>query len=134
MNVAASNSPMLRLTGMGDWRGLTSTGVGWPRSEGPGAERPGEQKQEAYQQDRQDHNTGRAAEHGPGSEPLPITVGLAAGKATERSAILATAKARSPERFSTIPDPKILTIPDAAWINQPAAKAEPEPTEAEQAA
>ena len=29
------------------------------------AERPGEQEQEAYQQDRQDHRAGRAAEHGP---------------------------------------------------------------------
>ena len=63
-----------------------------------------------------------------------VHYGLAAGKATERSAVLATARIRNPERFSSTRDPKILTIPDAAWINQPAAKAETEPTEAEQAA
>jgi len=51
-----------------------------------------------------------------------VHYGLAAGKATERSAVLATARQRNPERFSSTRDPKILTIPDAAWINQPAAK------------
>lgn len=29
-----------------------------------------------------------------------------------------------PERFSTRTDPKILTIPNAAWINKPAEEAE----------
>ena len=63
-----------------------------------------------------------------------VHYGLAAGKATERWAVLATARGRNPERFSSTRDPKILAIPDATWINQPAAKTEPEPTEAEQAA
>ena len=63
-----------------------------------------------------------------------VHYGLAVGKATERSTVLATARIRNPERFSSTRDPKILTIPDAAWINQPAAKAETEPTEVEQAA
>ena len=63
-----------------------------------------------------------------------VHYGLAAGKATQRSAVLATARARHTERFSNTRDPKILTIPDAAWINEPAAKTEPEPTQAEQAA
>jgi len=63
-----------------------------------------------------------------------VHYGLAAGKATERAAVLAIARTRNPERFSTTEDPKILTIPDTAWINQPAAKTKPEPTPAEQAA
>ena len=63
-----------------------------------------------------------------------VHYGLAAGKATQRSAVLATAREMNPERFSSTRDPKILTIPDAAWINRPAAKTETEPTEAEQAA
>jgi putative transposase len=63
-----------------------------------------------------------------------VHYGLAAAKATERAAVLATARARNPERFSSTQDPKILTIPDAAWINQPAAKTETEPTQEEQAA
>lgn len=66
--------------------------------------------------------------------PADVHYGLATVKATERSAVLATARARNPERFSTTQDPKILTIPDAAWINQPAAKPESESTAAKQAA
>jgi transposase InsO family protein len=66
--------------------------------------------------------------------PADVHYGLAAGKATQRAAVLATARATNPERFSTNQDPKILTIPDAAWINQPAVKTEPEPNDAEQAA
>ena len=53
--------------------------------------------------------------------PADVHYGHAAAKATERSAALAEARQRHPERFATTNDPKILTIPDAAWINQPAA-------------
>jgi len=52
--------------------------------------------------------------------PADVHYGLAAGKAAERAATLAAARARNPERFSTNLDPKILTTPDAAWINKPA--------------
>ena len=55
-----------------------------------------------------------------------VHYGLAAAKATERAAILAAARERNPERFSTSNDPKILSIPDAAWINKPAEKDDPE--------
>ena len=51
--------------------------------------------------------------------PADVHYGLAAGKATERAATLAKARARNPERFSTNLDPKILATPDAAWINNP---------------
>ncbi|WP_426977257.1 IS3 family transposase [Pseudarthrobacter sp. O4] len=51
--------------------------------------------------------------------PADVHYGLAAAKATERSLTLAAARERSPERFSTRRDPKILAIPDAAWINNP---------------
>ena len=57
----------------------------------------------------------------------PVDYGLAAAKATERAAVLATARTRNPERFGTTQDPKILTIPDAAWINKPAEEQEDEP-------
>jgi transposase InsO family protein len=66
--------------------------------------------------------------------PADVHYGLAAGKATQRAAVLATARARNPERFSTTQDPKILTIPDAAWINQPADQTQTTPTHEEQAA
>ncbi len=56
--------------------------------------------------------------------PADVHYGLAAGKAAERAATLATARARNPERFSTNRDPKILATPDAAWINKPAAQEE----------
>ncbi|TFD27998.1 IS3 family transposase [Cryobacterium cryoconiti] len=56
--------------------------------------------------------------------PADVHYGLAAGKAAERAATLATARARNPERFSTAADPKILATPDAAWINKPAAQEE----------
>jgi len=64
--------------------------------------------------------------------PADVHYGLAGAKATERAAVLATARERNPERFSSTADPKILTIPDAAWINKPATKTEV--TEAELAA
>ena len=52
--------------------------------------------------------------------PADIHYGLAAAKAKDRSAVLATARANNPERFSTTRDPKILALPTTAWINKPA--------------
>jgi transposase InsO family protein len=48
-----------------------------------------------------------------------VHYGLAAAKSTDRSQVLAHARAAHPERFTTNTDPKILTMPPAAWINQP---------------
>ena len=62
--------------------------------------------------------------------PADVHYGLAAAKAVERSATLATARALNPERFSSNLDPKILTLPDTIWINKPAkpdAAKEPQP-------
>jgi putative transposase len=39
--------------------------------------------------------------------------------AKDRSATLAKARAKHPERFTTTTDPKILALPGPAWINQP---------------
>lgn len=48
-----------------------------------------------------------------------VHFGHAAAKAADRTVILAAARAKHPERFSTNHDPKILALPDAAWINKP---------------
>lgn len=58
--------------------------------------------------------------------PADVHYGLAAGKAVERSATLAAARAQHPERFSTTVDPKILDLPDTTWINKPVEKLEHE--------
>jgi putative transposase len=63
----------------------------------------------------QHHHTGIGL-----NTPADVHYGLAAAKATERAAVLAAARTRHPERFTTTQDPKILTIPTTAWINQPA--------------
>jgi transposase InsO family protein len=52
--------------------------------------------------------------------PADVHYDLAAAKGVERSATLAAARARNPERFNTTRDPLILTMPDTAWINRPA--------------
>ncbi|MEB0276812.1 integrase core domain-containing protein, partial [Cryobacterium sp. 5B3] len=59
--------------------------------------------------------------------PADVHYRLAAAKATERSATLAKARARNPERFNTSVDPKILATPNSAWINKPAEAQEDEP-------
>jgi putative transposase len=51
--------------------------------------------------------------------PADVHYGLAAAKATDRFATLALARAANPERFSTSNPPKILRLPDSAWINPP---------------
>lgn len=59
--------------------------------------------------------------------PAEVHYGLAAAKAADRAHVLNTARAAHPERFST-PDavPKILALPDAAWINNPANRDDPQ--------
>lgn len=56
--------------------------------------------------------------------PADVHDGPAAAKPVQRSAILAAARAQTPERFSTSTDPKILALPEATWINKPSEKAE----------
>ncbi|GAC1604666.1 MAG: hypothetical protein NVS3B6_16580 [Pseudarthrobacter sp.] len=46
--------------------------------------------------------------------------GLASGKAMDRARTLAAARAKNSERFKTDKDPKIVALPDTAWINNPA--------------
>ncbi len=57
--------------------------------------------------------------------PADVHYGLAAAKATDRAATLANARAATPERFASSTPPKILQLPDAAWINPPLLPAEP---------
>ena len=52
--------------------------------------------------------------------PADVHYGLAAAKTAERAVVLAAARSQHPERFTTGQDPKILSIPTTAWINQPA--------------
>jgi putative transposase len=52
--------------------------------------------------------------------PADVHFGLATDKAANRRAVLTDARARHPHRFGTTRAPKILDLPDAAWINQPA--------------
>ncbi|GEM_PF-1600526 len=56
--------------------------------------------------------------------PADVHFGLAEAKARQRSTILADARARNPERFTTNHDPEILAIPTTAWINNPAERTE----------
>ena len=51
--------------------------------------------------------------------PADVHYGLAVGKATGRAATLAAARAANPERLTSTTPPKILRLPDAAWINPP---------------
>jgi putative transposase len=55
--------------------------------------------------------------------PADVHYGHAATVNTEREKALAAARSRHPERFGTNRSPKILNLPDAAWINQPAQEA-----------
>ncbi|WP_442972832.1 IS3 family transposase [Rhodococcus sp. G-MC3] len=52
--------------------------------------------------------------------PADVHYGLAARKAAERRAVLDAARAAHPHRFGTTATPKILDLPDTAWINKPA--------------
>lgn len=50
--------------------------------------------------------------------PAEVFYGLAAARDVERRQVLADARARHPHRFGTT-TPKILDLPEVAWINQP---------------
>jgi transposase InsO family protein len=52
--------------------------------------------------------------------PADVHYGHARTVAADRSTALAAARAAHPERFGTTHNPKILALPDSAWINQPA--------------
>ena len=51
--------------------------------------------------------------------PADVHYGHAATVHAERRSTLAQARARHPERFTSSQNPKIIDLPDAAWINQP---------------
>lgn len=61
--------------------------------------------------------------------PADVHYGHATAVAVQRSAALAEARARHPERFVTQVDPKILDLPAHAWINKPADAEEQEASE-----
>ena len=52
--------------------------------------------------------------------PADVHFGLATDKAANRRTVLTQARARHPHRFGTVGAPKILDLPDTAWINRPA--------------
>jgi transposase InsO family protein len=52
--------------------------------------------------------------------PADVHFGLATDKAADRRTVLTDARARHPHRFGTTHAPKILDLPDTAWINRPA--------------
>jgi len=52
--------------------------------------------------------------------PADVHFGLATDKAADRRSVLTDARARHPHRFGTTHAPKILDLPDTAWINRPA--------------
>ncbi|WP_442971412.1 IS3 family transposase [Rhodococcus sp. EPR-157] len=56
--------------------------------------------------------------------PADVHYGLAESKAAERRAVLDAARAAYPHRFGTTTTPKILALPDVAWINKPAEPAD----------
>jgi len=51
--------------------------------------------------------------------PADVHYGLAAATDQRRHNALATARTANPERFTTTTNPKILNLPDTAWINPP---------------
>jgi hypothetical protein len=52
--------------------------------------------------------------------PGDVHYGLEEGKAEDRSAVLAHARAANPTRFGTATDPMVLGLPGPARINKPA--------------
>ncbi|MGO9354095.1 MAG: integrase core domain-containing protein, partial [Mycobacterium sp.] len=58
--------------------------------------------------------------------PADVHFGLATNKAADRRTVLTQARARHPHRFGTTSAPKILDLPDTAWINRPAQHTTPE--------
>lgn len=60
--------------------------------------------------------------------PANVHCGFAEGVAQRRSQTLAAARAKHPHRFSTTTDPKILALPESAWINDPAKRVKEKPS------
>ncbi|MBA3338314.1 MAG: hypothetical protein H0T54_00925 [Geodermatophilaceae bacterium] len=60
--------------------------------------------------------------------------GLAADTAQRRRQTLTAARASTPNRFTSSIDPKILDLPDAAWINPPNTQTEDQEQEPNTAA
>lgn len=58
-------------------------------------------------------------------EHLASYEAAAAGGTGDRAATLAIARATNPARFTSSTPPKILHLPDSAWINPPLLPAEP---------
>lgn len=56
--------------------------------------------------------------------PADVHYGLADAVIERRASTLAAARAATPHRFSTSVDPKILDLPEAAWINPPTVQPE----------
>ena len=63
----------------------------------------------------QHHHTGIGLHN-----PADVHYGHASDVDAQRSAALDAARQQHPERFATSTDPKVLALPDNAWINQPA--------------
>ena len=51
--------------------------------------------------------------------PAEVHYRLAAATTQRRAQTLAAARAATPHRFTNNADPKILALPEAAWINPP---------------
>jgi transposase InsO family protein len=51
--------------------------------------------------------------------PADVHYGHATAKAAQRATTLAAARSAHPERFGTTGPPKILALPETAWINEP---------------
>ena len=66
--------------------------------------------------------------------PADVHYGLTEAVAERRVQTLTAARAATPNRFSTSTDPKILELPEAAWINPPITKTEDQQLEAVTAA
>ena len=56
--------------------------------------------------------------------PADVHYGLAEAATQRRVQTLTAARAATPNRFSNTVDPKILQLPDAAWINPPISQTE----------
>jgi len=61
--------------------------------------------------------------------PADVHYRLAAATTQRRAQTLAAARTATPHRFSSDVDPKILTLPEAAWINPPAEQPDDQPQE-----
>jgi transposase InsO family protein len=62
--------------------------------------------------------------------PADVHYGLATEVDQRRQAALAAARQANPERFATTGTPKILNLPETAWINPPIKEPAPEPAAA----